>query len=314
MTNLIPLQKNELTRTASKIAGFKSNRYAPNTRKAYDSDISEFVQWCEDRGVSADQVGAKQIEEFISFLDDLGRKPTTIKRKVYAISKAFQVAEILNPVRSESVLATLEGMTRTKAREGVKKKQAKPLTIQQVDSKLKELGAIDKPKSRRDAVLILVGLIGAFRRSELAGLKWEQIQEDEKGMTIQMGVTKTDQTGERKQVKIIPFRSNPEKCPVRLLKAWRKENSTDFVFPSITKGGNLNDRPISDRHVDHWIKKLFGPDYSAHSLRAGFITDAARKGANYEQIMRQSGHKSVQTIRTYTRIADAWEANAATLF
>ena len=52
--------------------------------------------------------------------------------------------------------------------------------------------------------------------------------------------------------------------------------------------------------------------YSAHSLRAGFVTYAAKRGATSLQIARQTRHKDLASIGIYTRIEDAWEENAAT--
>lgn len=41
--------------------------------------------------------------------------------------------------------------------------------------------------------------------------------------------------------------------------------------------------------------------YGAHSLRAGFVTEAADNGASDHQIMRQTGHKSHEMITRYSR-------------
>jgi integrase len=49
----------------------------------------------------------------------------------------------------------------------------------------------------------------------------------------------------------------------------------------------------------------------AHSLRAGFVTEAKRNGADDAAIMAQTGHKSIQTLKSYTRSIDAWERPAS---
>lgn len=55
-----------------------------------------------------------------------------------------------------------------------------------------------------------------------------------------------------------------------------------------------------------------GP-YSAHSLRAGFVTDAHRHGASDRAIPHQTCHHSLATIGTYVRVQQAWTDNAATI-
>jgi integrase len=42
-------------------------------------------------------------------------------------------------------------------------------------------------------------------------------------------------------------------------------------------------------------------DFSAHSLRAGFATEAALKGFDATMIARQTGHRSIQTVSAYVR-------------
>ncbi len=51
-------------------------------------------------------------------------------------------------------------------------------------------------------------------------------------------------------------------------------------------------------------------DFGGHSLRAGFVTSAAEKGATAERIMDHTGHKSIGMVRVYTRRADAFQDHA----
>lgn len=49
------------------------------------------------------------------------------------------------------------------------------------------------------------------------------------------------------------------------------------------------------------------PGYgSAHSLRAGFVTSAADRGADLNRIMDVSRHVDPRTVRTYIRRADRY--------
>lgn len=52
--------------------------------------------------------------------------------------------------------------------------------------------------------------------------------------------------------------------------------------------------------------------YSAHSLRAGFVTYAHLRGASDRAIAHQTRHRSLATLGTYVRIHEAWADNAAT--
>ena len=47
-------------------------------------------------------------------------------------------------------------------------------------------------------------------------------------------------------------------------------------------------------------------EFGGHSLRAGFVTSAAEKGASAGRIMGHTGHRSHARVRVYTRRADAF--------
>ena len=58
----------------------------------------------------------------------------------------------------------------------------------------------------------------------------------------------------------------------------------------------------SDAH-----RARFDPtDFAGHSLRAGFVTSAAERGASAERIMDHTGHQSLAMVRVYTRRTDAF--------
>jgi hypothetical protein len=62
---------------------------------------------------------------------------------------------------------------------------------------------------------------------------------------------------------------------------------------------------------DHAAKLGLDPkQYGAHSMRAGFLTSAAAKGANLFKMMDVSRHKSVDTLKGYVRSADAFRDHA----
>jgi integrase len=54
-------------------------------------------------------------------------------------------------------------------------------------------------------------------------------------------------------------------------------------------------------------------DYSAHGLRAGYLTQAAKDGVPLPEAMRQSQHKSVQQASNYYNDAEAELSRAARL-
>jgi hypothetical protein len=50
--------------------------------------------------------------------------------------------------------------------------------------------------------------------------------------------------------------------------------------------------------------------FSGHSLRSGFLTSAAARGASLFKMMDVSRHKSVDVLRGYVRDAEAFRDHA----
>jgi integrase len=56
---------------------------------------------------------------------------------------------------------------------------------------------------------------------------------------------------------------------------------------------------------------LATPQLSGHSLRAGFVTEAKKNGADDAAIMDQTGHKSLAMVHRYHRRPKKWEKPAS---
>jgi integrase len=170
----------------------------------------------------------------------------------------------------------------------------------------------------RDRALVLLGFASAFRRSEIVGLDVEDCAFGKDGLTIKLRRSKTDQ--DRVGGKIgIPYGSNPETCPVRVLQSWMEQAgiTTGPLFRSISRHGHVQPGRLSGIDVARIVKKLTeraGLDaakYAGHSLRAGHATSAAIAGASERSIMNQTGHRSVQMVRRYIRDGNLFRENSA---
>jgi site-specific recombinase XerD len=50
--------------------------------------------------------------------------------------------------------------------------------------------------------------------------------------------------------------------------------------------------------------------FAGHSLRAGFVTSAVKRGANLLKITDVTGHRSLEMLKTYSRDAEAFVGHA----
>ena len=93
------------------------------------------------------------------------------------------------------------------------------------------------------------------------------------------------------------------------------------LFRVITQACTLTDRPLSGQAVAYLVKahgKRAGLPpatvdlLGGHSLRAGFVTQAFRSGADAHAIVRQTGHKSPAMLEIYARENAPLVGNAVT--
>ena len=76
----------------------------------------------------------------------------------------------------------------------------------------------------------------------------------------------------------------------------------------------MESRPLNGSQVKRAAGRagLKTAEYAGHSLRAGLATQAAMNGASELAIMKQTGHRSLATVRKYIREGSLFRDNAAT--
>jgi integrase len=163
--------------------------------------------------------------------------------------------------------------------------------------------------------LLLLGFAGAFRRSELVALDVADTEETQTGLLVTIRRSKTDQEALGRTIAIT---RGDAACPLRLSESgWTLLGSClDRCSDRSTSQARWRPRglrtdrlPTSSRSMP--AAPVFDPAiFSAHSLRSGFLTSAAAKGASIFKMMDQSGHKSIDTLRGYVRDAELFKDHA----
>jgi site-specific recombinase XerD len=284
---------------------------AENTLRGYRADWREFGAWCESHGICPLPAAAEAVASYIA--ECAGRlKVGSIQRRINAIAEAHKAVRLESPTHHAMVTNTMKGIRRTKGTAPAQKAPALTEDIRaMVDAT--DAGII----GARDRALILLGFASAFRRSEIVGLDVEDCTFTKDGLTILLRRSKTDAVGAGRKIGI-PYGSNPETCPIRVLQSWMELAgiSTGPLFRSISRHGRVRPGRLSGIDVARVVKKLAeraGLDpvkYAGHSLRAGHATSAAIAGASERSIMQQTGHRSVQMVRRYIRDGSLFRDNS----
>lgn len=293
---------------------------AQNTLATYESAWKGFRAWCGLEGRDPFS-GPALVAEYLRDLVDgrvEGRKAGSIRTvhiAMSAICAAYADAGHPNPSDEPGLRLFLRGLRREMGM--APHRRSAPVTDVELRAMLDALPA--GLMGIRDRALLLVGWAGCMRRSEIVGLDVGDVVEAVQGFEVTLRRSKTDQDG-RGVVKVIPRARNPEFCPVTALKVWLAR--TEITEGPLFRGIDMNSgRPLDTRMRGSTVARIVkrtlaaaGLDpakFSGHSLRAGFLTAAARMGASERQMMNQSGHQNAQVMRGYIRRATVWEENAA---
>lgn len=304
-----PLGEGGLTVSAG-ASFYAENRYAESTRRRYRGALKRFSAWCAERGEAPRPAAPETVAEYAAALADAGKLVSTISAALAAIGEAHDSAGYESPVKSAAVRDTMAGIRRTL---GTRPDKKSPATQDHVKAMASACG--DDPQGLRDRAVLLLGFAGAFRRSELAALTVEDLEETPEGMVVTLRRSKTDQDGEGQTV---PVRRGGHFCPVAAVKAWIQAAGIESgaLFRAFRRGGHVQERGISAQSVRKVVRArakdagLDPDDYGAHSLRSGFATSAARAGASVWKLQEVTRHKSLEVLNGYIQDAQKFTNHA----
>jgi len=286
---------------------------AQSSWRGYARDFAAWARWAEDAGETALPAPPPALALYIAELAT-SHKPATISRLLAAIRAAHVDAGLEDPSKAPAVKAVLAGIRREL---GVAPRRKTALVVAAMRAVLAQCG--DDARGRRDRLLLLVGWGAALRRSELVALDLGDVAEQAEGLAVVIRRGKTDQEA-RGRVVGIPHTREVRYDPVAALHEWlayRGGRDGPLLWP-VDRYGKVHPRRLDDRTVARVVKRVahaaaLEGDYSGHSLRAGFATAAAAAGAPLPAIMRQTGHRSTDTLMGYIRPATIWQENAAAM-
>ena len=183
----------------------------------------------------------------------------------------------------------------------------KTLPIEQMDSFLRE--------ARDSGVfeMYYVELATGFRRGQLLGLKWEDIDFEHDNLQVKRQIARiNDEIVKAHRKSKNAYRTLPvAEDIIRVLKQQKKEiGSSPWVFPLPTDSLIL---PDSVLHILHRVLKRAGlPRVRFHDLRHTFAMLALQNGVGIKTVSGMLGHFSAGfTLDTYAHVTTAAQKEAA---
>lgn len=315
-----------LNMACQKAIPFARAARSDGTLRVYASAWQAWFDWCSLMRTDALPAIPEAVAAYLASLARDGKSVSAVNVALSAILFRHRCVDVTLSRKHPAIANVMAGITRKQARP---LRQAKPLSLDDLRHVISSIKG-DDIRALRDTALLLIGFFGALRRSEIAALDVtgrSAIEITVAGMKLHLTATKTSLTTET----IALPRRTDGLCPVAALERYLAAASIreGALFRAVSKSARLLDRRLDVTSIRHIFRERLGAAFgtlyaddlsrrlacmSPHSLRAGFITAAAKAGAPEHIIQRTSRHKSVDVLRSYIRNADAFAANAGTYF
>ncbi len=324
------------------------------TRRAYAADWATFTAWCAARELSPLPATPATVAVFVTSMKDgdpsavpprAPRKLSTLSRYLAAINDRHKEAGCLTPGEQDGghqLRKTFAGIRNT---HGVRRTQK---AAADGDRLARMLAAIDGDdvRSVRDRALLAIGMAAALRRSELVALTFTDVEFVPEGLRLFIARSKTDQAAQGVWIAIPEGkRLRPKALLLEWLRVGRVVDGALFrklAEIRVARRDPLTGESVRDasgRPLRDWVEdrvqpvamsaqgvaivvkaraRAVGLDpavFAGHSLRSGFLTEAARQpGANVFKMREVSRHRSLDILAEYVRSHDGFRDHAGAKF
>jgi integrase/recombinase XerC len=289
------------------LAQFLSGQLTERTRKAYYADLCEFFDGDRITPDDIRTITFADIIEYRNSLAALGRKRTTINRKLSSLKAFFRMMIAVGVIDKNPADATLvKGYKVDDAVSG------KSLTRRDLQRILDAAGdeEDDLLRTRNLAILHLL-TFGGLRRSEIANVSWDDFGEDGAFQILRLPETKS---GVAQDIKLQPIVLHYLQSYRETLEQYRygtQGKTFISLSPNQSHGSPISDQSIN--HIVHRYAKRAGltRNVTAHMFRHTCCTLSIEGGAKPQQVQAHLRHKDLKTTMRYYENRERLTDNAS---
>lgn len=290
----------------------KAGEVAENTRKAQETDLKKFVEYCDTIGNAP---SALALVEYLAN-QSATLKISTLRRKFANLSKVYtltseqrqQVNTMLRKLNHAQKVETNKARKDEANSDGT---QAKNFATKQAPAISKSdllslIAGIDTTnnKGARNAAMLALAFFGGLRGSELIAVRVENITATaDNNIKIELLDTKTAENAD-----IYIYNQFAKMIISNYVAKVKELRSSGELFTKIDKHGNITGGAIT-RQSWHRIVKGFDEGLQTHSFRRGAITELIRCGAPLNEGMQFSRHADKNSFMRYVDTANSEKTN-----
>jgi site-specific recombinase XerD len=268
-----------------------------NTRRAYEHDAREFVEWCERGGCTdAAALDHRVLRRYLAYLQTRGFSRPSIARK------AASVRAYVRHLRRRGILGR-DVATAVQAPKGPRRLPRMPRRSEAarlLDGLVDEADRGDEdPRARRDLAVVELLYGAGLRVSECSGLDVGDVDLRKRTVTV---------LGKGAKVRRVPLGE-----PARAALAAYLRDGRPALLPEPEAAGdaanalflNTRGRRMSPRDARRVLERHPLPDGRSlhpHALRHAYATHLLEGGADLRAVQELLGHADVGTTQIYTHV------------
>jgi integrase/recombinase XerD len=274
-----------------------ASQKSARTRRAYRLDVRHFMATLAiTTSDELRQVDHRAVIAWERTMRETERAaPSTIRRRMSALSSLFK-----HLVRHGHM--TKNPVTEIQ-RPAINREEGTTLAFAKQDArKMLDLPDPETLEGQRDRAILSVGLQVGLRRAEIAALKVGDLHQNRGYDSLRV----TRKGGRRDALAINP--QTAARLRAYLERSGHADDMDGPLFRPLSHNGKatLRRRAMDPDAIDRVVRRHAATlglprGYSAHSMRATFITTALDNGAKLEDVQKAAGHRDPSTTKLYDR-------------
>ena len=263
-------------------------KLSDNTLQSYKRDISQFEEYVEENQIDYIKVDEKIVREYLEYLQNLGKKSSTVSRNLASIRSFYQYL-----VRVKKVL---QDPTNNIQAPKIEKRVPSILTAKEVELLLDQPQDVDL-KGIRDKAMLEVAYATGMRVTEIISLNIEDVNFEEAYVSCKTGTKQRNIPLGALSMKALKEYVN-EARPYLL-----KDENVNCLFVNIN--GKRLTRQGFWKIVKYYKEQAhITKDITPHVLRHSFATHLLQNGADLKAIQTMLGHSDISSTQVYMQFQD----------
>jgi integrase/recombinase XerC len=282
---------------ASFLEFVKNKSASGHTLASYAADLKQFADYLKSQGIGRlEDIDVSRLRAYLRELHGVMYSKASIARKLSTLRSLFSY------LRRSGLLE--RDVTRSLRGPSAPRSLPRALSREAVEALFR--AASDSEDSVRDTAVLELLYGCGLRVSELVGLKWRDIDMEERWLIV---------LGKGNKERRVPFGSYAQRALRALAglearmgsEAQIGEDARDgFVFAGKKKKGS----PLTARTVHRIVTALAAgsglAEVSPHTLRHSCATHLLEEGASLKFVQEFLGHENMATTQIYLTISASW--------